>query len=74
MYSVYVLKRRKDENMYIGYLTDLKKRYESHRQGQVKSTEPRRPFELIFYEAYKSMADAKRREKYLKLIKENHRL
>jgi len=30
------------------------------------STNPRRPFELIFYEAYRSEYDAKRREVYLK--------
>jgi predicted GIY-YIG superfamily endonuclease len=29
-------------------------------------SKPRRPFELIFYEAYKSKEDAKHRERYFK--------
>jgi len=69
MYYVYVLKSRLDENLYIGYTTDLRKRFQEHQSGEVASTKPRRPFELIFYEAYKSMADAKRRERYLKTSK-----
>jgi putative endonuclease len=34
--------------------------------GQVDATRDRRPLELIYYEAYLSEAEAKRREKYLK--------
>jgi putative endonuclease len=37
-----------------------------HQGGEVISTKSRRPFELIFYEGYKSDEDAKRRERYLK--------
>ncbi|MBU4511303.1 hypothetical protein KJ830_09700 [bacterium] len=33
----------------------------------VISTKSRRPFELIYYEAYKSEKDARNREKQLKL-------
>jgi putative endonuclease len=52
--------------MYIGYTANLRNRLQEHQKGEVLSTKPRRPFELIFYEAYKSMEDAKRRERYLK--------
>jgi len=66
MFYVYILKSKKDNNLYIGYSTNLKKRFSEHQKGLVTSTRPRRPFELIFYEAYKSSKDAKRREMYCK--------
>ena len=69
MYYVYILKSKKDGNLYVGYSTDLKKRFYEHQKGLVTSTKPRRPFELVFYEAYKSIKDAKRREKYFKTTK-----
>ncbi|MCH7605087.1 GIY-YIG nuclease family protein [Patescibacteria group bacterium] len=69
MYYVYVLKSRKDDRLYIGYTTDLQKRYKKHQNGEVISTKHRRPVELIFYEAYRGINDAKRREKYFKTDK-----
>ena len=56
----------KDSKFYIGYTSDLRNRFKEHQNGEAVSTKPRRPFELIFYEAYQSMKDAKRREKYFK--------
>ena len=55
--------------MYIGYSEDLKTRVATHNNGGVTSTKAYRPLELIHYEAYKNMKDAKRREKYLKTNK-----
>ncbi|MFA7253389.1 MAG: GIY-YIG nuclease family protein [Patescibacteria group bacterium] len=69
MYYVYILKSLSNNFTYVGYTTDLKKRFDYHQNGYVKSTKAYKPFELIFYEAYKAMADAKRREKYLKTDK-----
>jgi len=69
MYYVYVLKSRLDGKLYIGYTTNLRNRIQKHNSGEVTSTEPRRPLELIFYEGYKNMEDAKRRECYLKTSK-----
>ncbi len=58
-----------DGKLYVGYTTNLKNRLQKHQYGEVLSTSPRRPFDLIFYESYKSMEDAKRRERYLKTSK-----
>lgn len=69
MYYTYILRSLKDNKLYIGYTADLKKRIKQHSNGEVVSTKPRRPFELIFYEAYASKKDAKRREKYFKTDK-----
>jgi len=58
-----------DNKFYIGFTADLKARIEQHIQGLVDSTRPRRPLELLFYEAYPNKYDALRREKYLKTAK-----
>ncbi|PJE67702.1 excinuclease ABC subunit C [Candidatus Shapirobacteria bacterium CG10_big_fil_rev_8_21_14_0_10_40_9] len=69
MFYVYVLQSLKDKKLYIGFTTDLRKRLKDHNAGGSKSTSPRRPLMLIFYEAYISEKDARRREKYLKTTK-----
>ena len=66
MFYVYVLKSKKDEGIYIGYTNDLKRRFKEHNLGESIATRNRTPFELIYYESYKSMADAKYRENNLK--------
>lgn len=67
MFYVYVLKSKKDRNLYIGSTDDLRRRMKEHNTGRVFSTKSRRPFELIYYEAYKAEKDARKREKALKL-------
>jgi putative endonuclease len=69
MYYVYVLRSDLDRKLYIGYTADLRNRMRKHNSGEVTSTKSRRPFELIFYEGYKDMKDAKRREQYFKTAK-----
>ena len=67
MYYVYILKSKKDNLLYTGSTNDLKKRFILHNSGKVFSTRNRKPFELIYYEAYKSEKDARNREQKLKL-------
>ena len=69
MFYVCVLKSLKDKKSYIGYSADLKNRFLEHQAGKVVSTKFRRPFQLLFYEAFHSSADAKRRERYFKTTK-----
>jgi len=69
MYYVYILKSQSDGKLYIGYTMNLKNRLQEHERGEVVSTKARRPLQLIFYEAYRSMEDAKRRERYFKTSK-----
>jgi len=68
-YYVYVLRNKVKDFIYVGYSADLKRRFSEHQKGLVPSTKPHRPFDLIFYESYKSMKDAKRREMYFKTTK-----
>lgn len=70
MFYVYYLKSKNCANQhYVGYSEDLESRLASHNKGLVLSTKPYYPWELIFYEAYKSRKDAKRRELYFKTTK-----
>ena len=66
MFYVYLLQSRKDLKFYIGSTNDLKKRFKEHSEGKVFSTRPRRPLDLIYYEAYKTESGARKREKSLK--------
>ena len=66
MYYVYLLKSVKDGATYIGYTRNLQRRVEEHRSGVTYTTRRHLPVELVYYEAYKSITDAKNREKGLK--------
>ena len=66
MYYVYVLQSLRDGKFYKGITANLKKRIKEHNAGKNFSTAPRRPFRLIYYEAYLLKNDALAREKYLK--------
>jgi len=66
MFYVYVLKSGKDDNFYIGFTRDLRRRIGEHDNGDSVSTKFRRPFTLIYYEACLNQKDAMHREKYLK--------
>ncbi len=59
---MYILKSKKDGDLYIGSTKDLRKRFEEHNEGHVESTKPRRPFQLVYYEAYRIEKDARLRE------------
>lgn len=69
MFYVYVIKSRKDGLCYTGSTTDLKKRFAEHNKGLVRSTAPRVPFTLVYYEAYCAEKDARLRESRLKRYK-----
>ena len=65
-FYVYILYNKDRDFIYVGYSDDLKERVKYHNSGYVKSTKFYKPLELIHYEAYRNMKDAKRREMYLK--------
>lgn len=67
MFFVYILKSKKDKSLYIGYTKDLRKRLKEHNSGLVRSTKPKGPWRLVYYESYASRQDAIKREDNLKL-------
>ena len=69
MTYTYLLKSIVNNDIYVGYSSDLKKRFKEHNDGKVKSTKSYRPWILVYYEAYRSKDDASKREKQLKMHK-----
>jgi len=67
MHYTYVLKSKKDHQLYIGSTNNLRKRFKEHNDSKVFSTTARRSFEIVYYEAYKSEKDERKREASLKL-------
>jgi len=65
-YYTYILQSLINDSFYIGYTSDLKKRFKEHNLGEIKATKPYIPYKLIFYEAFLNRIDAKNREEYLK--------
>ena len=55
-----------DGDWYIGSTDDLRRRVEEHSVGNAASTKARRPLELVYYEACRSIAAARQRERQLK--------
>lgn len=53
--------------LYVGSTGDLRERFALHNAGKIVSTKGRRPFELVYYEAYRAEDDARTREHNLKL-------
>jgi len=66
MFYMYVLKSLLDNKLYIGSANNLKRRLVQQNNGNVPSTAPRSPFELVYYEAYKIEGEARGRESRLK--------
>ncbi|PIP67911.1 MAG: excinuclease ABC subunit C [Candidatus Omnitrophica bacterium CG22_combo_CG10-13_8_21_14_all_43_16] len=67
MFYIYLLRSKKDKNLYTGSTNNLERRIKEHNSGLVPSTKLRRPFDLIYYEGYRSERDARKREQNLKL-------
>ncbi|MBP7967541.1 GIY-YIG nuclease family protein [Candidatus Woesebacteria bacterium] len=68
MFYTYILYNQVEDELYAGYTADLKRRFSEHVAGRVKSTKNGNVI-LLFYEAYYSEEDARRRELYFKTTK-----
>lgn len=68
-FYVYVLQSKNKDFIYVGITANLRKRFFEHNNKKELSTKHYAPFDLIFYEAYRSEKDAKRREEYFKTTK-----
>ena len=66
MFYVYILKSLNDFKRYIGQTENLHKRLDEHNDGICKSTKSRRPFELIYYEEFKTRSEVMKRERFFK--------
>jgi putative endonuclease len=66
MIYVYVIQSELDDGLYIGMSGNLRRRFLQHQNGESQSTKGRRPWKLIYYEAYIDEQDAIGREVFLK--------
>ena len=64
MFYVYILQSA-DSQTYIGYTSDLRRRFAEHNSGASKHTKNKK-WKLVYYEAYVSKKDATKREARLK--------
>ena len=69
MFYVYILQSSRNGDLYAGFSKDLKTRIKTHFRKEVHTTKRMGDIRLIFYEAYLSEKDARRREKYFKSTK-----
>ena len=69
MYYVYLLRSKETGKIYTGFSSNLKQRIRQHLSKSVHTTQRMGEIELIFYEAFVSEQDARRRELYLKTTK-----
>ena len=67
MSYVYILESLKNRQLYIGSTNNLERRIEDHTLGKSISTKSRRPFRIVYCEAYLAEKDARHRESNLKL-------
>jgi len=67
MYYFYILQSEIDHQYYYGSTTNLKRRAKEHSKGAVFATKYRRPLRLVYYEAFLSLDQARKREKQVKL-------
>ena len=67
MHFVYLLKSLKDNTLYLGCTSNLKKRIIEHNQGKADYSQKHIPWKLVYFEGYYSKTDAFGREQKLKL-------
>ena len=66
---MYVLYSKIAKKFYIGYTTDIERRFKEHIAGKTHTTCRFPDLNLMFYECFISKQDAMRRERYFKTTK-----
>jgi putative endonuclease len=65
-YFAYVLRSRKNGQLYSGHTDNLARRIKAHNAGKTRSIKAYLPYELVYYEIFNSRLEAIDREKYFK--------
>jgi len=66
MYYAYVLKSVHHDYFYKGHCYDLQVRLHQHNAGLTESIKPYIPFQIVYFEEFKTEKEAIDREKYFK--------
>jgi len=65
-YFVYILRSIQDSSFYIGYTNNLDRRLEEHNLGESRYTTRKKPWEVFYFETFKTKSEALKRERFLK--------
>ena len=66
MYTVYAIKSKVRNYIYVGMTNNVNRRFNEHNNGKERTTKPYVPFDLIYTEIHNNRISARVREKYLK--------
>ena len=66
MFTIYILKSLKDDNLYLGRTNNFERRFQEHNDGKVSSTKSRKPFVLLKRIETKTLVEAIALEKEYK--------
>ncbi|MEI6327577.1 MAG: GIY-YIG nuclease family protein [Candidatus Roizmanbacteria bacterium] len=69
MYYVYILKSHKDDTHYVGYTHDIGKRLKEHNSGKSRYTSGHAPYDVVYFEFFSTLKEAKSREIHFKRMK-----
>ena len=66
MFYVYILQSQKDSTFYIGFTTNLENRLQKHNNSKSGYTSTKKPWVLVYSEAFETKKAALQREIFLK--------
>ena len=66
MHYAYILLNETRTRTYTGVTDDVDKRLTEHNAGRVRSSSPYRPYEIVHIESFKTMSEARHKEKFYK--------
>ena len=66
MYAVYILQSEKDQSFYIGYSSNVEERLRKHNSSRQGYTSRKKPWKVVYQEAFHTKGEAIRREQFLK--------
>jgi len=68
MFYTYILKSLKDKSYYYGSTNKIENRIKVHNSGKVRYTKGHIPYELHYFETFKTRKEAITRERFFKTI------
>ena len=72
VFYTYILQSLKDNTYYIGSTNDVYKRILEHNSGLSKYTSKKIPWQLVYFEKFETLSEARKRENFLKKQKNKH--
>ena len=74
MYYVYILLNDSKTRTYTGVTDNVDKRLGEHNAGRVKSSNPYRPYKVIYTKSFETLSEARQKEKFYKSATGRRRL